>query len=335
MIWVNGCNVVNQAPEALTTARAFEQTPFKVVVDAFMTDTAERADLVLPCALMLEKEDVVGSFLHDFVNHSAKVMDPPGEARTDLDILRDLGNRLDPPIFIPELERCLRDALDSPHLDISLEELRERGHTRAKRPEVAFADMRFGHPDGKYRFPESLHPEPSAPRDYPLRLLTLIRKEAIHSQILPEDHAPCPTVWASPENPIWGRMKESGEGCGWGEDGGDREGDEDREIGGGRAGGEDREGRNGRNGGEELFAFLVSPLGRIKVKMKKYPGLHPDAVVYRRGDWMKLGGGVNRLISARVTDMGETAAFYSQHVRLDLELETEPETETDVVNGSP
>ena len=67
----------------------------------------------------------------------------------------------------------------------------------------------------------------------------------------------------------------------------------------------------------DLFAFLVSPLGRIKVKMKKDSGLHPEVVVYRRGDWMNLGGGANRLIAARVTDLGETAAFYSQHVRLE------------------
>jgi len=40
-------------------------------------------------------------------------------------------------------------------------------------------------------------------------------------------------------------------------------------------------------------------------------------VLYRRGDWMSLGGGVNQLVAAEITDMGDCAAFYSQHVRLE------------------
>ena len=61
---------------------------------------------------------------------------------------------------------------------------------------------------------------------------------------------------------------------------------------------------------------LESPLGRIAVRLKEMPGLHPEAVVYRRGDWMAVGGGANRLIEDRLTDMGEGAAYYDQKVRL-------------------
>jgi anaerobic selenocysteine-containing dehydrogenase len=66
-IWCNGANVVNQALNSRQIAKAFEQAPFKVVVDAFFNDTARRADLILPAALMLEQEDLIGSFFHDFV----------------------------------------------------------------------------------------------------------------------------------------------------------------------------------------------------------------------------------------------------------------------------
>ena len=65
LIWVNGINVVNQAPDSRQTARAFESVEFKVVVDAFMNDTAQRADLILPSTLMLEQEDIIGSYLHE------------------------------------------------------------------------------------------------------------------------------------------------------------------------------------------------------------------------------------------------------------------------------
>lgn len=275
MIWVNGCNVINQAPDSMNTVKAFDNVDFKVVVDAFMNDTAERADLVLPCALMLEKEDIAGSSLHNYVNHSAKVADPPGEAKDDFWIISEIGKRLDPPIIMPEIEECLRLSLDSPFLDTSLEDLRSRGFAPAKQAAIPFEGMKFGHKDGKYRFPEALNPEPPPPPGYPLRFLTLIRKEAIHSQILPEDHDPEPAVVISSDNPVLKTI------------------DAGREV------------------------FLASPLGRIKVRVELEPGIHPDVVIYRRGGWIKLGGGANRIIDAKLTDIGQGAAYYDQYVRLE------------------
>lgn len=62
---------------------------------------------------------------------------------------------------------------------------------------------------------------------------------------------------------------------------------------------------------------LVSPLGRLKVRVEVTPGLHPEVALYRRGDWMKLGGGANQLIAAELTDIGNGAPFYQQYVRLE------------------
>ncbi len=275
MIWVNGSNVVNQAPNMHETLRAFKAIPFKVVVDAFMTDTAECADVVLPCALMFEQEDIGVSYLHDFVHHVREIFPPPGEARSDHWILSELGKRLDPPIRLPEAEACLRASLNSPALSTSLEELRERHFVEAKHSPVAYAGMRFDHPDGKYRLPTELHEEPPPPEDYPLRLLTLIRGDAIHSQILPERHTAPPTVWIAPDCLSLGHL----------------------------------------NLLEDVY--LVSPLGRLKVVVEVTPGLHPQVVIYRRGDWMKLGGGVNQLIAAALTDLGNGSPFYQQYVRLE------------------
>jgi len=201
MLWVNGINVVNQAPGAPETARAFERVEFKVVVDAFMNDTAERADLVLPCALMLEQQDVVGSYLHEYVQYAAAAVAPPPEVRTDLWIVTELGKRLDPPVVMPTAEECLQTALTSPHLETTLEALKTKGFVRSNRPRIAFEGLRFAHADGKYRFPGQLHDEPPAPADFPLRLLTLVRRTAIHSQILPEDQKPFPPVWVAPDCP--------------------------------------------------------------------------------------------------------------------------------------
>jgi anaerobic selenocysteine-containing dehydrogenase len=275
MIWVNGSNVINQAPGALETIRAFERVEFKVVVDAFMNDTAERADLVLPCTLMLEQEDVVGSFLHEYVQYAAAVMAPPPEARSDFWIVTELGQRLDPPVAMPAPEKCLRAALASPYLSTTLEELKTKGYVRSKRPRIAYAGHRFHHGDGKYRFPGQLHDEPPPPKGYPLRLLSLIRRAAIHSQILPEEQRALPSVWVAPDCLGLARLDAS------------------------------------------RPAVLVSPSGRLAVRLRRLPGLHPAAVVYRRGDWMNCGGGVNQLIGAGLTDLGGGAPFYDQYVRLE------------------
>jgi anaerobic selenocysteine-containing dehydrogenase len=275
MIWVNASNCINQAPNIHETVRAFAAIDFKVVVDAFMTDTAERADLFLPCSLMFEQEDIGVSYLHDFVHHVREVFPAPGEARSDHWILSELGKRLDPPILLPEPEVCLRASLNSPYLSTSLEELRKSHFVQANRPPVAYSEMQFDHPDGKYRLPTELHEEPSPPEAYPLRLLTLIRGEAIHSQILPENQTAPPTVWVAPDCLSLGHL----------------------------------------NLLEDVY--LVSPLGRLKVNVEVAPGLHPGVVIYRRGDWMKLGGGANQLIAAEQTDIGSGAPFYQQHVRLE------------------
>ena len=62
---------------------------------------------------------------------------------------------------------------------------------------------------------------------------------------------------------------------------------------------------------------MVSPLGRLKVSVQTLPDLHPEVVIYRRGDWISRGGGVNQLVAAGLTDIGSGAAYYDQYVRLE------------------
>jgi anaerobic selenocysteine-containing dehydrogenase len=275
MIWINGANVVNQAPDSQLLIKAFAGVDFKVVVDAFMNDTAQQADLVLPSTLILEQEDIIGSYLHEQVQYVCPVLPAPGEARNDYWILSEIAKRLDPPVDLPSDKACLRAALDSPYLDTTFEEIQKCGCVRSNRPQVAYAGLRFAHQDGKYRFPYLLHTEPQPPADYPLRLLTLVRRKAIHSQMLPEDQKQPPFVWVAPDSPCL----------------------QDLSL--------------------EKPVELVSPLGRLTVSVQTLPDLHPDVVIYRRGDWISKGGGVNQLIAAGLTDIGSGAAYYDQYVRLE------------------
>jgi anaerobic selenocysteine-containing dehydrogenase len=275
MIWVNGSNVVNQAPDIYETINAFKNVEFKVVVDAFMTDTAKTADLFLPSTLMFEQEDIIGSYLHDFVHYVPRVIQPPDEAKNDFWIFTHVGKRLKQCLDLPDLQTCLQNSLDPNLLNISLDELQKQKFVRAARKPIPYQGLTFDHPDQKYRLPGNLHPEPEAPEKYPLRLLSLVRQNAIHSQILPESQTCPPTIWASPETV--------------------RHMDID----------------------PKKTIYLVSPKGDMQVCLKKKEGLYPNTVLYRRGDWLSCGGGVNRIIEANITDMGSGAAYYQQYVRLE------------------
>jgi len=275
MAWINGINIVNQAANSRQSKKILKGVEFVVAVDAFMNDTAEAADLVLPSTLMLEQEDVIGSFFQEYVQYVPAVLSPPEEARTDYWIISEVARRLSNPVNIPDPDRVFSQSLASPLLETSLEELRQRGFVRTNRPRVAYEGLQFDHGDGKYRFPIEIHPEPDPPPEYPLRLLSLIRREAIHSQILAENQIIPPVAWVAPDCAALSRLD------------------------------------------LETDVFISSPLGRLKVRLKTMPGLHPEVVVYRRGDWMKLGGGINQLIQERLTDMGWGAAFYDQYVKLE------------------
>ena len=67
---------------------------FLVVADSFFTtETAKFADVFLPAAMWVEKEGVKGNAERRYHLYP-KLVDPPGEARSDLDILVDLADRL-------------------------------------------------------------------------------------------------------------------------------------------------------------------------------------------------------------------------------------------------
>ncbi len=202
-IWVDGHNIVNQIPDCLGVADAMRK-PFVVCVDGFMHDTALIADVILPPALMFEREDIFGSFIHNCVNLCAKVVEPRGECRADFDILTELGSRLAHPIALPDAETCLKAGLKK--MNISLEELREHGFVKVPHPFVAYENMQFDHLDGLYSFPTELSPEPERNPDYPLQLLTLIRGKFLHSQIPESEQAGFPTVWISKQNPAYAAL---------------------------------------------------------------------------------------------------------------------------------
>lgn len=95
MFWVSGTNPLVSLPN-LTMARRCLTKPdlFVICQDIYLTETAQIADVVLPAAQWGEK---TGCFTNAdrTVHISHKAVDPPGEAKPDLDIFLDFGRRMD------------------------------------------------------------------------------------------------------------------------------------------------------------------------------------------------------------------------------------------------
>lgn len=95
MLWVTATNPAVSLPELARIRDIFsQQRLFLVVEDIFMTETAELADVVLPAAAWGEK---TGTFTNAdrTVHLSEKAVEPPGFARSDLDIFLDYARRMD------------------------------------------------------------------------------------------------------------------------------------------------------------------------------------------------------------------------------------------------
>lgn len=95
MLWVSATNPAVSLP-ALRRIRSIlsQDSHFLIVQDIFLTETAQLADVVLPAATWAEK---TGTFTNAdrTVHLSEKAVEPPGQARPDLDIFLDYARRMD------------------------------------------------------------------------------------------------------------------------------------------------------------------------------------------------------------------------------------------------
>jgi anaerobic selenocysteine-containing dehydrogenase len=93
-LWVIATNPAVSMPELGRIRDILSQDHlFLVVQDAFLTETARLADVVLPAAIWGEK---TGTFTNAdrTVHLSERAIDPPGEARADMDIFLDYARRM-------------------------------------------------------------------------------------------------------------------------------------------------------------------------------------------------------------------------------------------------
>ena len=111
---------------------------FTVVHEQFFTDTTDFADLVLPATTFFEHKDLVRAYGHYYLQVSHQAVEPPGECKSNVDFFRELGLRMGfedecfrEPVDamidaalasgVPELNGITRERLESdPHVRLNL-----------------------------------------------------------------------------------------------------------------------------------------------------------------------------------------------------------------------
>lgn len=200
-----GSNIATTYPNTPKVIDALKSLDLLVVHDVFMTPTAELADVVLPAAGNLERDEP-RLHLHIKGPHAA-FMDTVssklatfGERKSDWEFVIALGQKLGFGAHFPSLEKICDDALAP--MNITWKELKERGYIELPVTYRKYQKDGFGTPTGKFEFystimrdwgydplpshvepPESPYRTPERYADYPLILITGAKQAVyMHSQ---------------------------------------------------------------------------------------------------------------------------------------------------------
>ncbi len=160
---IQSTNPVSVAPDQETVKRGFARDDLFVCVhEQFMTDTAKVADIVLPATMFVEHDDVYHAGGSQYVLFGPKLVEPPGECRSNHDVICALAQRLG--AKHPGFGMTPRELIDATLQRSGYGTLAEFEKNRWIDCQPDFATSHylngFAYPDGKFR----LKPDwPNAP----------------------------------------------------------------------------------------------------------------------------------------------------------------------------
>jgi anaerobic selenocysteine-containing dehydrogenase len=143
---------------------------FTIVHEQFFTDTTDYADLVLPATTFLEHKDIQGAYGHYYVQLSQQAIQPLGEARSNVWLFSQLGQRMNfpEPCFLDTTDDLIHQALrlreneysGNPWMEhITVSRLEKEGHIRLafetesdEKPFMPFAEGGFQTLSGRAEF---------------------------------------------------------------------------------------------------------------------------------------------------------------------------------------
>ena len=92
---VQNTNPVSVCPDQTQVKRGFAREDLFVCVhEQFMTETAQVADVVLPATTFLEHDDIYRGGGHQYLILGPKLVEPPGECRSNHEVICGLAQRL-------------------------------------------------------------------------------------------------------------------------------------------------------------------------------------------------------------------------------------------------
>ncbi|MFA0833920.1 MAG: molybdopterin-dependent oxidoreductase [Methanobacterium formicicum] len=286
LIFITAGNPLAMLANTHKVKKAFQSVDDVIMVDHFLNDTADVANLFLPATCFLEEEDLVGSYGHNWISPLNPVTPPCGEARSELQIFQELAVKLGFGEKMAGTPREWLGKLAEPIIreGISLEDIQRKPYRLPSAPITPFSDGKFETKSGKFEFPTELHLKITdeilnknfnTNMGFSLRLLSVSPQGWIGSEIPDNEHGKSVLeVQVHPEV-----LKE-------------------KSI-------ED---------GEEVW--LESIQGKLLVKVKENNEIRPDYVLTHRGGWRKYNKCVNILTPDLVSDHGNGAPYYETFVGL-------------------
>jgi anaerobic selenocysteine-containing dehydrogenase len=152
---IQNTNPASVAPDQTKVKQGLAREDLFVCVhEQFMTETAKYADIVLPATMFLEHDDVYQGGGHQHIMFGRKLVEAPGECRSNHDVLCELAKRL---------------GAEHEGFNMSPRELIDWTLQHSRRPDLQKLDednwfdvqpdfetahnlKGFGHADGKFRF---------------------------------------------------------------------------------------------------------------------------------------------------------------------------------------
>jgi anaerobic selenocysteine-containing dehydrogenase len=147
---VYNSNPVAVAPESRKVVAGFARADlFTVVLEHFLTDTADHADIVLPATTQLEHWDVHGAYGHTYALLNRPAIEPVGQSRPNTAIFRALAARMGftEACFADDDETLARGAYRREAVDF--ERLLQQGWVKLPIADAPFADGGFPSASGK------------------------------------------------------------------------------------------------------------------------------------------------------------------------------------------
>jgi anaerobic selenocysteine-containing dehydrogenase len=285
---------------------------FTVVHEQFLTDTTDYADIVLPATTFFEHKDLQTAYGHYYLQISNQALKPLGECRSNVDLFRALAERMgfDDECFQDSVDDMIDQALNAanPWLKgMTRQRLEKEGHIRLNfegngfppKPFLPWAEGNFKTPSGKAELynerlkDQGLDPVASfvppmesrhaaGPKAFPLELLARKADNFLNSTF-----SNVPSVQSMEETGLLEISRKDAES-------------------------------RGIHDGDPVRVFN----GRGEIQLKaRVDGKVSPGVVAAKLNWAKLTPGnlnINVLTSEKLTDLGNSAVFYSVLVEVEL-----------------